>query len=300
MHMATNKLMSKIYQTGKTVTDILSDIIDAQSASQRLQNATRDALLNGGKRIRPFLVVQSAKLLGVHDPRVLRVAAAIECVHCYSLVHDDLPAMDDDDMRRGQPTIHKKYDDATAILVGDGLLSLAFEILSDAPTHKDAHIRAQLCLILARASGFNGMVGGQMCDIDAEKYIQPLTEETIYKIQSLKTGCLINASLQMGAILGGANTTQTESLTAYGTALGLAFQISDDLLDTLGNSIQMGKKAGKDAHMNKATFVSLLGVTNAKKLCLEMIHQAKSALQPFGAQADTLRDLADFIYIRDK
>ena len=300
MSVATNKLMSKLYQTGKTVTDVLAQIIDTQSASATLQTATRDALLNGGKRLRPFLLIESAKLFAVHDPRILRAAAAVECVHCYSLVHDDLPAMDDDDMRRGQPTIHKKYDEATAVLVGDGLLSLAFEILSDPHTHKDPLVRSQLCLLLARASGFNGMVGGQMLDICAEHANTPLNETAIRNIQALKTGCLINACVHMGAVLGGADADAIASLNTYGTALGLAFQISDDLLDTLGSSVVLGKQAGKDAHMNKATVVSLLGVKDAKKLCLQMVEQAKSALQPFGTEADTLCDIADFIYIRDK
>ena len=300
MSVVPNKLMSKVYQTGKTVTDVLSDILDTQSAVPRLQTAATDALLSGGKRIRPFLVVESAKLFGVHDPRILRVAGAVECVHCYSLVHDDLPAMDNDDIRRGQPTLHKKYDDATAILVGDGLLTLAFEILSDHKTHKDAQIRANLCLALARASGLNGMVGGQMLDIMAETSTLAVSEDTIRHIQSLKTGYLINTAIHMGAILGGATPQHMQALHNYGAAIGLAFQISDDLLDALGDSVVIGKKVRKDSHRNKATFVSLLGIQPAQQMCLDMIDTAKQALIPFGADAQTLCDLADFIYMRNK
>lgn len=300
MSVAPNKLMSKIYQTGKAVTDILADIVAHQDVNNHLLSATQDALLNGGKRLRPFLVVESARVFGVHDPRVLTVAGAIECIHCYSLVHDDLPAMDDDSVRRGQPTIHVKYDEATAILVGDGLQSLAFEILSDPNTHKDPCVRADLCLVLARASGCNGMVGGQMLDVLAEQDTTIHTETMIRKIQSLKTGCLIHASVEMGAILGNACAEKRDALRAYGDALGRAFQISDDILDALGDSVVLGKKSGKDAHKNKATFVSLLGTEGAKKMCLDTIDMAKQALDIFGTQADTLRDVADFVYTRDK
>ena len=202
--------------------------------------------MNGGKRLRPFLVMETAKLFDVNDPRILRIASAIECVHCYSLVHDDLPSMDNDDMRRGQPTLHKKYDEATAILAGDGLLTLAFEILADEKTHKDSDVRAKLCLELAKASGLNGMVGGQMYDLQAESSNDLLNMQEIKNIQNLKTGKLIQCAVKIGAIVGGANPKQMQCLENYASNIGLAFQVSDDLLDALGDEILMGKSVRKD------------------------------------------------------
>ncbi|MGB1360633.1 MAG: polyprenyl synthetase family protein [Alphaproteobacteria bacterium] len=293
-------ILSSLYQLDKNIRKILQDVLNEQNAVARVQQASIDAVMNGGKRLRPFLVMETAKLFGVNDPRVLRVASALECVHCYSLVHDDLPAMDDDDMRRGQPTIHKKYDEATAILAGDGLLTVAFEILADEKTHKDATVRANLCLELAKASGLNGMVGGQMYDLEAENSNEPLNEETIRKIQDLKTGKLISCAVAMGCIMGGADKKATDAMVSYAKNIGLAFQVADDLLDALGDEVAMGKAVRKDEDKNKATFVSLMGIDGAKDFAGELIDNAKSDIDIFGDDASTLKQLADFIIDRDK
>ena len=293
------RIVSSLYQTGKNVSTVLQDILEKHKEAPRVQSASTDAVLNGGKRLRPFLVVETAKLFGLTDSRVLRVAGALECVHCYSLVHDDLPAMDDDDMRRGQPTIHKKYDEATAILAGDGLLTLAFEILSDTKTSKDGGVRSQLVLALAKASGMNGMVGGQMLDLQAEKSDAPLTQIDIEKLQDLKTGKLIQVAVELGAIMGGADDEKHQALHIYATKIGLAFQIADDLLDALGDMAVTGKAVGKDGHKNKATFVSLLGIDGAKEYSKTLVLEAKNALAIFGEDGETLSLLADFIIDRD-
>ncbi len=277
----------------------MQEILNEQSASNRIQSASLDAVLNGGKRLRPFLVVESAKLFGLTDPRVLRAAAALECVHCYSLVHDDLPSMDDDDMRRGQPTIHKKYDEATAILAGDGLLTLAFEILANTKTGKDANVRVELISALAKACGMNGMVGGQMLDLQAEAMSMELTQSDVEQLQDLKTGRLIQVAVEMGAVMGSADTKEKKALHTYATKIGLAFQIADDLLDSLGDMEKTGKAVGKDENKNKATFVRLLGIDGAKEYAGELIAEAKQALEIFGEKGKTLSLLADFIIDRD-
>ena len=293
------RVVSSLYQIGKNVSATLQEILNAENIAPQLQSAAIDAVLSGGKRVRPFLVVETAKLFGLNDSRVLRVAGALECVHCYSLVHDDLPAMDDDDMRRGQPTIHKKYDEATAILAGDGLLTLAFQILADVKTSKDASVRSDLVLALAKGSGMNGMVGGQMLDLQAENSNIALTQDEVENLQDLKTGKLVHAAVEMGAIMGGACDEKRQALYIYAKNIGLSFQIADDLLDALGDVSVMGKSINKDAVKNKATFVSLLGIDGAKEYARKLIVDAKSALKIFGEDGESLSLLADFIIDRD-
>ncbi len=295
-----NQVLSLLYQNGKNVDTVLQEILSVQNSLSTLPEACEYALLNGGKRVRPFLVIESAKLFSLTDKRVLRAAAAIECVHCYSLIHDDLPAMDDDNLRRGMPTVHKKFGEATAILTGDGLLSLAFEILADSSTSKDSNVRANLVLELAKAAGLDGMVAGQMLDLEASKSNSSISLEQIEQLQYLKTGKLLHASVKMGYILGASDALQREKLDSYAKNIGLAFQIADDLLDVLGSAQSMGKKTGKDEGKNKATLVSVIGVVEAKKYAGDLIDKAKKDLDIFGTSADTLRALGDFIIARDR
>jgi farnesyl diphosphate synthase len=270
---------------------------------ERLMAAMRHAT-TGGKRIRPFLLIESAALFGVKENAALPVAAAFECVHCYSLVHDDLPAMDDDDLRRGQPTVHKVFDEATAILAGDALLTLAFDLL--ARLDLDAERRIALVTLLAQSSGIGGMVGGQMLDLDAEGRFQDsgkplsLSTDEIERLQSMKTGALLAASCTVGAILGRASDADRTALTRYAKALGLAFQIADDLLDAEGNAATLGKAAAKDASRGKATFVSLLGNDGARKKLAALVDDAVAALSPFGTRAALLQDCARFIAARER
>jgi farnesyl diphosphate synthase len=259
----------------------------------RLTEAMRYAVLGGGKRLRPFLVLESARLCGMTDEAALNAGAALECIHCYSLVHDDLPAMDDDDMRRGRPTVHKAYDEATAILAGDALLTLAFEILADPVTHPDPAIRSALALGLARASGRAGMAGGQMLDLMAPGG-NP-SEADIQRLQAMKTGALILFACEAGAVLADAGPVQRQALRDYGTALGLAFQLADDLLDVNGDAAVVGKAVAKDADAGKATLVGLIGEDAARKRLAEYQGRALSALAPFGAGADMLAAAADFV-----
>lgn len=262
----------------------------------RLVEAMRHATLCGGKRVRPFIVMQTANLFGVDPDRARRAAAAIELVHCYSLVHDDLPAMDDDDVRRGQPTCHVAFDEATAILAGDALLTLAFEVLADPATHEDGRVRSELVLALAQAAGGQGMVGGQMLDLLAET--RDLGVEEITRLQRMKTGMLIDAACALGAIMGHAGDHARLSLHAYAHDLGLAFQIADDLLDVEGSADEVGKQTGKDAGAGKATFVSLLGVEQAREQAAMLARQAAQHLEMFGEKAHRLGELADFVVHR--
>lgn len=261
-----------------------------------LIEAMRYAVLDGGKRIRPFLTMASANLFNVKPERALRVAAAVEMVHCYSLVHDDLPAMDDDELRRGQPTCHIKFGEATAILAGDALLTKAFEVLADEDTHPDSHVRADLVMALAKAAGPEGMVGGQMLDLVAES--QTLNMPEITRLQRMKTGMLIAISCEAGAILGKASEGAKHALHAYAHDLGLAFQIADDLLDVEGDEKTVGKKTGKDEKAGKATFVSLLGLERARAQAEMLVVQACEHLDLFGEKADSLRNLAEFVIKR--
>ena len=264
----------------------------------RLVAAMRHGALNGGKRLRPFLTVEAARLLGVSGPGVLRAACAVELVHCYSLVHDDLPAMDDDDLRRGQPTVHRAYDEATAILAGDSLLTLAFDVMADEATHPDATVRAALVLGLARASGLGGMAGGQMYDLAAEASLNPHTVEEIARLQAMKTGALLRFAVEAGAIVAGASSEQTAQLVAYGKALGAAFQVADDILDAESDEASLGKAAGKDAGRNKATLVKALGLEAAKSSRDALARQAEEALAGFGEAARILVEAARFTAAR--
>ncbi len=264
----------------------------------RLVAAMRHAALGGGKRLRPFLVVESAALAGATGQGPLLAGCALECLHCYSLVHDDLPSMDNDDLRRGQPTVHKKFDDATAILAGDGLLTLAFDILARPEVHASAEVRIALVLELARAAGLGGMVGGQMLDLAAEGRFEtkrPLSQDAIFTLQAMKTGALLRFACRAGGILGQADAATRIELDRYGAAVGQAFQIADDLLDVESDTATLGKAAGKDAAAGKATLVSTLGVKGAHAKLDTLIAEAESALAPFGAKADVLRAAARFI-----
>ncbi|MEM9393993.1 MAG: farnesyl diphosphate synthase [Pseudomonadota bacterium] len=251
---------------------------------------------NGGKRLRGFLVLETARLHGINARQAVYAAAAIECLHAYSLVHDDLPAMDDDDLRRGQPTVHVKWDDATAILVGDALQTFAFELLTDPRMTQDKGVALTLVRSLAQASGAEGMVLGQALDIAAETSAQPLTLAQITHLQAGKTGALIRWSAEAGAVLGRADPAP---LRRYAEALGLAFQIADDILDVTGDAKKAGKRLQKDAEAGKATFVSLLGLDSARYRAATLVEAAQDALIPYGTEAETLRDLARFVIARD-
>ena len=264
-----------------------------------LLEAMRYACLGGGKRLRPFLLIETARLFGKADDGVVRAACAVEMVHCYSLVHDDLPAMDGDDLRRGRPTVHKAFDEATAILAGDGLLTYAFDIMGDVGTHADPKIRAALVTGLARAAGLGGMAGGQMLDLDAEQALAPLTSSEIERLQAMKTGALLRFAVEGGALAGGAEAAQRAALSEFGYALGTAFQIADDLLDAESDTAHLGKRAGKDAGRNKATLVAALGLARAKQIRDELARRAEAALAGFGADADVLREAARFTVSRD-
>lgn len=264
---------------------------------QRLMEAMRHGVLNGGKRLRPFLVMESAALFSADGEAALRVAAALECVHCYSLIHDDLPAMDDDDLRRGQPTVHKAFDEATAILAGDALLALAFDIIADEATMLPAERRAALVLALARAAGGGGMVGGQMLDLEAER-IRP-EEAGIIRLQAMKTGALIRFACEAGAILAGAPAADRERLAEFGSAIGLAFQLADDLLDLTADARQMGKATGKDAAAGKATLVALHGANWARDQLQGLVDQAHALLCPYGEDAVLLKQAAEFVAARN-
>jgi farnesyl diphosphate synthase len=269
-----------------------------QIRPRRLLDAMRYASLAGGKRLRPFLVVETAELLGARGAGVYRAATAVELVHCYSLVHDDLPAMDDDDLRRGRPTVHKAFDEATAILAGDGLLTYAFDVMADPATHDDPAVRAALVLALARASGIGGMAGGQALDLEAEAARKPLERSEIELLQAMKTGALLAVSVRAGAIIGGATAEQRAALEQFGRAIGAAFQIADDILDETGTEEQVGKRIGKDAERNKATLVRALGLDGARAACDRLVDEAIGALSIFGAQADCLRQATRFVAAR--
>lgn len=279
-------------KVNKTVQNLLpaTDLIEAP-----LFDAMRYAVLNGGKRLRPFMVLESARVFGVDASRARRVAAAAEFVHCYSLAHDDLPAMDNSDLRRGKPSLHKKFDEATALLAGDALLTLAFEILSDPETHEDPRVRIELVANLSGAIGMHGMVGGQMLDLIGEK--QEFDVGTISRLQRLKTGKLIAFCCEAGAILGKANPAHRQALRNYAHDLGLAFQVTDDLLDVEGNVHEIGKPTGQDG--KKATFVSAMGREQARARAEMLVDQAISHLRIFDeGRVDLLKDLARYVLER--
>jgi farnesyl diphosphate synthase len=267
-------------------------------ARDRLYAAMRHAAIGGGKRLRPLLVTATAALFHVDRPVALRVGTAVEAIHVYSLVHDDLPCMDDDDMRRGKPTVHRAFDDATAVLAGDSLHALAFEILASSQTHTDPFIRGELVSTLALASGPEGMAGGQMMDIEAEKSAFDL--QTVMRLQALKTGALIAASVEMGAILGHIPPEGRTHLRGYARDIGLAFQIADDIMDVEGDPEIAGKALQKDADAGKGTFVSLMGLDRAKQQAEMLVAQANAHLSIYGAEADLLRAIANYITERDR
>jgi len=284
---------------------LLADAVqpDELDRPQRLLAAMRHAVLAGGKRLRPFLVIESAALFGVAPEKAVAAAAALELVHCYSLVHDDLPAMDDDDLRRGRPTVHRAYDEATAILVGDALQTLAFEVMGGA-SHDDPAVRAELTVLLARASGLGGMAGGQMLDLAAEGRFDGgaplvLAEAEIRRLQAMKTGSLIRVACLAGAVLGRADTARRQALVAYGETIGLAFQIADDLIDLEGDAARAGKATGKDAARGKGTLVSLRGADWARDELTRLVAAAAIHLAPFGSAAATLDATARFIAERE-
>ncbi len=271
---------------------------ETQNPEAPLYDAMRHGVLSGGKRLRPFLAMHSAFLFNVDSSRARRVAAAIEFMHCYSLIHDDLPAMDDASLRRGHPTVHKQYGEATAILAGDALLTLAFEVLSEPETHEDPRVRCELVRALAHASGGHGMVGGQMLDLIAESDDVEFDVGEISRLQRMKTGKLMAFACEAGAILGKASEPQRKALCNYAHDLGLAFQVTDDILDVECDPQDTGKDTGKDEAAGKATFVSTLGKEAARSRAQMLVGQAKRHLKIFEKRADILKELADYVLER--
>ncbi|KQQ45387.1 farnesyl-diphosphate synthase [Rhizobium sp. Leaf311] len=265
---------------------------DEITRPENLLEAMRHGVLNGGKRLRPFLVIETADLLGGDPTAALHVGAALECLHCYSLVHDDLPAMDNDDLRRGQPTVHKKYDEATAILAGDSLLTLAFDIIASKTDLADDR-KAALVLALARAAGIGGMAGGQALDLAAEK--NPPDEAGIITLQAMKTGALIRFACEAGAIIAGSDASERQRLRSFGEKIGLAFQLADDLLDLTSDAATMGKATGKDATRGKGTLVALHGEAWANARLQQLVQDAADLLAPYGTRAEILIDTARFV-----
>ncbi|MDD4556291.1 MAG: polyprenyl synthetase family protein [Alphaproteobacteria bacterium] len=272
-----------------------------QGHEKRVMEAMAYSIMNGGKRLRAFLVYETAKLFGVPFEKSFRTSAALEMVHAYSLIHDDLPAMDDDTLRRGKPTCHIQFDEATAIIAGDGLLTYAFEILSDTQTHPEANVRCKLIQMIANAGGaYNGMVAGQMLDLHAEKCDRQEKNEALIKhIEEMKTGRLLKFACEAGAVLGNASSDEFKALGKYARAIGMAFQIADDILDMEGDPSLVGKTLKKDIDQGKITFVTLYGVEKAKKVAQELTDTAIQELSIFGEKANTLKLLAQFIIDRN-
>lgn len=291
-----NAALKRIQREVDTVFDALLPVPDDTRAP--LFEAMRYAAIGGGKRVRPLLMVATAELFGVARDTAVRTSCAVEAIHVYSLIHDDLPCMDDDDLRHGKPTVHKAFDEATAVLAGDSLHALAFEILSDTGSVTDPFVRSELMSTLAVASGMNGMAGGQVMDMAAESVAYDLP--AITRLQQLKTGALLAASVEMGAILGRVPAEGRTPLRAYARDIGLAFQIADDLLDHVGDEAKAGKALRKDDEQGKQTFVSLMGVDQARDQARALVKQASGHLGPYGAEAQLLRILAEFIVERDR
>jgi len=302
-HSTPLSFETRFFLQAAQVEQLLAELLSSRpregeiTRPETLIAAMRHGALNGGKRLRPFLLLESARLFDAEGPAVLRVAAALECIHCYSLIHDDLPAMDDDDLRRGQPTVHKAFDEATAILAGDSLLTLAFDIIASDETELPATVKVQLISALARAAGVGGMAGGQALDLAAEK-VKP-DEAEIVQLQAMKTGALIRFACQAGAIIGSATDAERESLTAFGEAIGLAFQLADDLLDVTASAEKVGKATGKDAAAGKGTLVALHGVEWARQQLNGLVAQAEELLAPFGEKAGVLIETARFVAYRE-
>lgn len=292
-------LSAAMTQAAQDIDAALDQLLPLSEGDEaRLFDAMRYSTLGGGKRMRGFLVLEGAKQFGVSRTSALRVASAIEMIHAYSLIHDDLPAMDNDDLRRGKPTNHKAFDEATAILAGDALQSQAFTVLADEATHPDPQVRIELVRMLAHASGPRGMCGGQMLDMMAEQAAAPMEEAAIGRLQLLKTGKLIEFSAEAGAVLGKAASSQRQAFAQYGRDLGAAFQIADDLLDTTASAEVMGKATAKDAGAGKATLVGLLGVDRARLQAERLVAQARDHLEGFDEKAGLLRALASFVIER--
>jgi len=292
------KLLDKTAEdTEVLLSKLLSDTVvpDEIARPKRLVDAVRYSSLGGGKRLRPFLVVASSAVFGVPREAALLAGAALECIHCYSLIHDDLPAMDNSDLRRGRPTLHKTYDDATAILAGDALLTIAFDIITRDEIHRDAGVRLALTRALARASGIGGMVGGQMLDLAGEGRFGDREPVDVARLQQMKTGALLRFGCIAGALLGQASQKEYQALDDFGKALGEAFQIADDLLDVEGDAAALGKQTGQDAALGKTTFVTQLGIDGAKQRVRDLLARGDSALSIFGARADVLRAAARFV-----
>lgn len=284
------------------VEDHLSSLLDDTPLKHELQRpkrlvaAIRHSALDGGKRLRPFLVMESAALFGVQPEQSIHAACALECIHCYSLVHDDLPAMDDDALRRGRPTTHIAFDEATAILAGDALLTFAFDLLSQTNTHSDPSVRVELVSLFARNAGLGGMVGGQMLDLEAEE--KSLDPSEITTMQAMKTGALLRCACETGAVLGGASAQQRASLLEFGAKIGAAFQLADDILDVTSDAATMGKHTGKDADRGKETLVDHYGLADAQKHLNLYLEEALQALSDFGPEGTVLRQAARFIVER--
>ncbi len=304
MNDATRKFAVQLARYAEDVEAVLRSVLSNKvlagetARPARLLEAMRHGALNGGKRFRPFLVIESAALLGGNMGAAMRVGAALECLHCYSLVHDDLPAMDDDDMRRGRPTVHIAFDEATAILAGDALLTLAFDIISDRETDLDGDRRAELVSLLARAAGAGGMVGGQVFDIEAETTSPD--EAGIMTLQAMKTGALLRFACEAGAVIAGASADDRARLRQFGETIGLAFQLSDDLLDLTADAATLGKAAGKDAGRGKGTLPALHGEAWTRRRLEALVSEATSLLAPFGDGSDVLVEAARFVAYRDK
>ncbi len=293
----SSRLADALTRTSQAVNAELDHLLPlSDGPDRRIHEAVRYASLDGGKRLRPFLVMQSASLFNVSESAALRVACAIEMIHCYSLVHDDLPCMDDDDLRRGRPTCHKKFDEATALLAGDSLLTKAFEVLANPATHADPSVRCDLVADMAHAAGGQGMVGGQMIDLQAHQL--DLDVAGITRLQQMKTGRLFSFSCEAGAVMGKAHGEMRLALRNYAHDLGLAFQIADDILDVEGDVAEVGKALQKDADAGKATFVSLLGLERARSQADMLAEQACRHLDPFGEKADLMRDVARYVVQR--
>jgi len=298
-HKFLETLGLRARQVERALTALLDSTLrdDEIARPDHLLAAMRHGVLNGGKRLRPFLVMESTALLGGPDEAALRVAAALECIHCYSLIHDDLPSMDDDDLRRGLPTVHKVFDEATAILAGDTLLTMAFDIVAAPQTRLPDRSKTELVLSLARAAGLGGMAGGQALDLQAET--MPPDEAGIIRLQAMKTGALLRFACESGAIIADAPTPQRQQLKRFGEAIGLAFQLADDLLDVTSDSQSLGKATGKDAAAGKATLVALHGPQWAREQLSGLVEEANALLEPFGEKANTLKTAAEFIASRE-